>query len=227
MGATDASVFTTPINQYGVDSIRLNYTERAQTYVWTSNVQINTATIFALHPFSGGARMWFNGNKVIDKWGVVVDTVAIYEYTTPRLKGTYPIRIEYHFTPANTCCGSFKTMMTQIDTLPRPTSEDYVFPARPYKTHGWEFEHPTDKKWHQYRFHWKVTQPDSVGQPIVNGMTLEFWLDGQLRAQTLNRDGGAMNLFALALGQFGVGGPQAPFRIWYGNVRVWNTNPGW
>ena len=81
-----------------------------------------------------------------------------------------------------------------------------------------------DGQWHRYRLHYKLA---TIGQN--NGGT-ELWIDGVLAYSNLNSDTGvATGIYGLALARNLNQGPAAgvTMSVNWGDVKVFNANPGW
>lgn len=76
---------------------------------------------------------------------------------------------------------------------------------------------PWDGQWHVYRFHWKVGNPGAA----------EWWYDGERMPSFPSVDASAgTGIYGLALGRNMNKGQSVAMSLWWGRIRVWNTDPG-
>jgi hypothetical protein len=90
-----------------------------------------------------------------------------------------------------------------------------------------------DGNWHQYRCYWRL----STGYPGVAKFdgALTCWFDGakivdEQNIQTTSTLGGGIapsSFYGLALGRNINQGPDRPQSIWWGQVKIYQSNPGW
>lgn len=79
-----------------------------------------------------------------------------------------------------------------------------------------------DGQWHRYRFEFKVSSATDVADGAARA-----WIDdlqiADLSGLVINRNG----LYGIPLGRNMNQGPGAPQSVWWGRVRVYDSNPGW
>jgi hypothetical protein len=75
-----------------------------------------------------------------------------------------------------------------------------------------------DDRWHTIRVHIDIS-----GTPHVH----EFWLDGVYKGQSSTTDTGANSLWSVSLNKnLNMLAPHAQ-EIWWGQVKIWFSDPGW
>lgn len=76
-----------------------------------------------------------------------------------------------------------------------------------------------DDQWHVFRWHWKIGNGNGISR---------MWIDGVLESDLTSIDTGtATNIYGLALGRNINQGPDEIQTLKWGQIRVFNSNPGW
>jgi hypothetical protein len=85
----------------------------------------------------------------------------------------------------------------------------------------WGSHQVWDGQWHQYRLSLKV----SSGTGVPDGAG-EFWLDGRLIKAYVAVVINDTDILGIALGRNMNQGPAQQSYVWWGSIRVWNSDPG-
>lgn len=96
---------------------------------------------------------------------------------------------------------------------------------------------PNDGQWHRVRLRFKTggcnyyeADPPGTSEPFyrppINSTEYELWLDNT-HYPLYKQDSGGCPIYAISVGYSIIRDPQINQYIWFGNVRIWNTNPGW
>jgi len=76
-----------------------------------------------------------------------------------------------------------------------------------------------DDQWHVFRWHWKIGNGNGISR---------MWIDGVLESDLTSIDTGtAANIYGLALGRNINQGPDEIQSLKWGQIRVFNSDPGW
>jgi hypothetical protein len=95
-----------------------------------------------------------------------------------------------------------------------------------------------DGKWHLLRVHWRSPSNDTSPDGLY-----EWWIDGLKQPEgrtyggndtshfiSANRDGSGKRIttYGMALGRNkDDGAPNTTMHLWWGRIRIWESNPGW
>jgi len=110
----------------------------------------------------------------------------------------------------------------KVDTSPTFVNQ-YYSPGDPTLSNMFTNKlQPFDGNWHR----WRIWMKAAGGvHPNTGGVGL--WIDNEHMGTLPIQDVAADEIYGLALGRFMWQRPQKLQRMWWGRVRVWNTDPGW
>jgi uncharacterized protein YjdB len=80
-----------------------------------------------------------------------------------------------------------------------------------------------DGQWHTYRMHMK----DSSTPGVTADAVWQVWFDGTKEVDVQNVVDGSTGIWGIEPGANMNQGPATPMQLWWGLIKIWNTNPGW